>query len=106
MLSVATDTPHIKTALIVPPMIYGKGSGPGNQRSVQIPELVKAILQRQKGLQVGPGLSRWGNIHIQDLSRVLLRLVEKAVKGDQNDNIWGLNGIYLPAAGEMVGGLL
>ncbi|KAM0421357.1 hypothetical protein ACHAPT_010892 [Fusarium lateritium] len=101
MLSVATDTPQIKTALIVPPMIYGQGRGPGNQRSVQIPELAKATLQRQKGLQVGPGLSRWANIHVQDLSQVMLALIEKAVEGNEDDNIWGLNGIYLTAAGEM-----
>lgn len=102
MLSVAQSTPNVKTAVVPPPIIYGEGRGPGNQRSVQAPELAKVTLQRGKGLQVGLGLSRWGNVHVRDLSRLFLRLVEKAVERDEDDQVWGLNGIYLTGAGEMV----
>lgn len=104
MLSVAQSTPHVKTAVVPPPIIYGEGRGPGNRRSVQAPELAKVTLQRRKGLQVGPGLSRWGNVHVRDLSRLFLCLVEKAVEGDEDDRVWGSNGIYLTGAGEMVRG--
>ncbi|KAJ3542386.1 hypothetical protein NM208_g4124 [Fusarium decemcellulare] len=101
MLSVASDTPHVRTAVVIPPIIYGQGRGPVNKRSIQIPELAKATLQRRKGLQVGPGLSRWGNVHIQDLSQLILRLVEKAVRGVDDDKIWGANGIYFTGVGEL-----
>ncbi|KAI0543217.1 hypothetical protein GGR58DRAFT_451157 [Xylaria digitata] len=101
ILSVATDTPAIKTALILPPIIYGQGRGPVNQRSVQIPGLAKATLERRRGLQVSPGLSQWGNIHIQDLSQLLLRLVENAVEGNEDSNVWGQNGLYLTSSGEL-----
>lgn len=102
MLSVAQSTPNVKTAFVPPPIIYGEGRGPGNQRSVQVPELAKVTLQCWKGLQVGLGLSRWGNVHVGDLSRLFLRLVEKAVERDEDDQVWGLNGFYLTGAGEMV----
>ncbi|KAH6871638.1 hypothetical protein B0T10DRAFT_466576 [Thelonectria olida] len=101
LLSVANNTPHVKTALVLPPIIYGQGRGPVNQRSIQIPELAKLTLQRQRGVQVGPGQSRWGNVHILDLSQLFLRLVEKAVEGTEDPNIWGSNGLYLTGIGEI-----
>ncbi|PHH85144.1 hypothetical protein CDD83_838 [Cordyceps sp. RAO-2017] len=98
MLSVAAD---VKTAIVAPPIIYGPGRGPVNRRSIQIPELAKVTLQRKKGLQVGAGESRWGNIHIRDLSQLLLRLIEKAAEGVRDDNVWGSNGFYLAGVGEL-----
>ncbi|SCO04396.1 related to nucleoside-diphosphate-sugar epimerase [Fusarium fujikuroi] len=103
IFSVSEQTSNVKTALVVPPIIYGQGRGPGNQRSIQIPGLAKATLERKKGLQVGSGESRWGNIHVADLSRIFLRLVEKAVEGNQDENIWGANGLFFTGAGELVG---
>ncbi|RSL98264.1 hypothetical protein CEP52_010425 [Fusarium oligoseptatum] len=101
MLSVSSDTPHVKTAVVIPPIIYGQGRGPVNQRSIQIPELAKLTLQRGKGLQVGEGLSRWGNVHIQDLSQLIIRLVERAVAGVDDGNTWGPNGLYFTGVGEL-----
>ncbi|RBR26897.1 uncharacterized protein FIESC28_00323 [Fusarium coffeatum] len=101
IFSVNEQESPVKTALIIPPIIFGKGRGPGNQRSMQIPDLAKATLERQRGLRVGPGESRWGNIHIQDLSCLFLRLVEKAAEGDQDENIWGANGVFFTGVGEM-----
>lgn len=45
----------LRTAIVCPPCIYGKGRGPGNQRSIQMPDLAKCILQGKKGFQVGSG---------------------------------------------------
>lgn len=49
------DSSPVRTAIVCPPTIYGKGRGPGNQRSIQMPELAKCILQEKKGFQVGAG---------------------------------------------------
>lgn len=46
----AAENSSVKTALVVPPMIYGLGRGPVNQRSIQIPSLVNATLKRHRGL--------------------------------------------------------
>lgn len=45
----------LRTAIVCPPCIYGKGRGPGNQRSIQMPDLAKCILQEKRGFQVGSG---------------------------------------------------
>lgn len=103
ILSVAKDNSQINTALVFPPIIYGTGHGAVNQRSVQIPSLAKATLQRKKGLQVGKGLSRWGNVHIHDIGKLVLLLVERAVEGRAGDeNLWNLDGLYLTGLGDIV----
>ncbi|KAI9155668.1 aldehyde dehydrogenase [Paramyrothecium foliicola] len=102
ILRIAAEEPHINTALVIPPIIYGPGQGPSNQRSVQIPELAKATLQRRRGLQVGEGLSRWGNVHIHDLGDLFTLLVKAALDdGSKSDDIWNLNGFYLTSIGEL-----
>ncbi|CAH0057632.1 unnamed protein product [Clonostachys solani] len=101
MLDVATTAPHIKTAVVIPPMIYGPGRGPVNQRSVQLPDLARETLKRRRAFQVGPGESRWSSIHIRDLSQLIVRLVEKAVEGMKDGNLWGPRGLYFTGVGEL-----
>ncbi|KAK6067091.1 nucleoside-diphosphate-sugar epimerase [Seiridium cupressi] len=67
ILDLAAKNPGIQTALIFPPITYGQGQGPVNQRSVQVPTLARVTLTRGNGVQVGKGLHRWANVHIRDL---------------------------------------
>lgn len=82
-----------KTALIFPPIIYGKGNGPVNQRSIQLPELSRVAIQTRETVQVGKGESTWSNIHISDLANVFVGLVEKAVEGAAGA-MWNQDGLY------------
>lgn len=100
----AESTPQVKTALVFPPIVYGPGQGPVNQRSIQIPTLAKVTLQRGKGFQVGEGLNRWGEVHVQDLGRLFLALVERALSAvtADGDGVWNSDGLYLVNSGETV----
>ena len=105
MLSVAAasaQTPQLNTALVMPPLIYGEGQGPCNRRSSQVPDLARVTLQRRRGLRVGRGQSRWGNVHIRDLGALFVLLIEKAIEGGGGQEIWNLNGLYLASPGEAV----
>ncbi|RAL12670.1 uncharacterized protein BO97DRAFT_51955 [Aspergillus homomorphus CBS 101889] len=84
-----------RTALIFGPIIYGRGRGTGNRRSIQIPELARANLQRREGVQVGKGESTWSNVHVADLSNIFVKLVEKALGGAEGE-LWNENGLYFP----------
>ncbi|KAL3952127.1 hypothetical protein ACCO45_013844 [Purpureocillium lilacinum] len=96
MLSVAQDTPQVNTAILFPPIIFGTGHGPINQRSIQIPRLAKATLERKRGLVVGKGENRWGSVHIRDLGRLVLKLVESATEpGQYDEQLWNDNGLYM-----------
>lgn len=90
-----------KTAIIFPPIIYGKGNGPVNQRSIQIPNLCKIAIETRQTVQVNKGESTWSNIHVADLTRIFVKLVEKAVEG-ADDELWNQNGLYLVGNSEAI----
>lgn len=90
----------IRTALIAGPLIYGQGEGPGNQRSIQAPNIAKKTLQDGEGFRLGKGLNRWSNVHIKDLGELFVKLVKSALAG--NSQGWNEEGVYLPANGDMV----
>ncbi|KAI9825086.1 MAG: hypothetical protein M1832_001406 [Thelocarpon impressellum] len=105
-LVLAAGTEHgdkVRTAIVSPPMIYAPGRGPGNQRSYQLPELVRHTLERGKGFQIGAGKTYWNHVHVRDLSRLFLRLVEEAAKGG-GEATWGKDGYYFAESGELVWG--
>lgn len=97
------DSHKVKTAIVCPPTIFGPGRGPGNQRSHQIPELARSMLEQKKGLQVGNGENIGPNVHIHDLSDCYVKLVEAAVeKGGKAT--WGKEGYYFTENGEHIWG--
>ncbi|CAH0032944.1 unnamed protein product [Clonostachys rhizophaga] len=101
LLSVARDSPQVKTAIVYPPLVYGRGRGPINQRSIQLPELAKLTLERGRGVQIGSGLNRWGATHIGDISQLIVRLVEMAVARVDDGRLWGSHGLYLAGVTEL-----
>jgi nucleoside-diphosphate-sugar epimerase len=98
----------IKTAIVAPPAISGKGRGPGNQRSIQWYGLAKASLERGKAFYVGEGKNLWNWVHVHDLSRLYLILMENAmegVAGHQGEKAtWGKEGYYFAETGLFVWG--
>lgn len=93
----------MKPAIVCPPTIYGRGRGPGNQRSHQLPELSRCTLQKGHGIQVGAGKAYWTNVHVHDLSDVYVSLVEAAAAGGGKAS-WGNEGYYFTENGEHVWG--
>jgi hypothetical protein len=49
----------VPTAIICPPMIHGVGTGPCKKRSIQIPILIEAIVERGRAFTVGQGNNKW-----------------------------------------------
>lgn len=99
----AAASSKVKVAIVCASCIYGRGRGCGNQRSIQLPNLAEYTLQHGKAFQIGRGLSRWPNVHIQDLSDIFLRIVENALDGG-GVATWGRNGYYFAESGEHVWG--
>ncbi|GKZ36082.1 hypothetical protein AbraIFM66950_006989 [Aspergillus brasiliensis] len=97
ILSLPPAANRPKTALIFPPIIYGRGRGPVNQRSIQVPELARVTMQRRGGVRVGKGAATWSNVHISDVSTIFVKLVEKALR-DEDGELWNENGLYFPGS--------
>lgn len=93
----------IKTAIVCPPAIFGRGRGPDNQRSVQVYRVAEAFLKYKKAFTVGKGKNVWNQVHIQDLSKLYLLLGEAAVNGGP-PAIWDDHGYYFAESGFFVWG--
>lgn len=75
----ANASPAIRTAIVAPPTIYGPGRGPANTRSQQVYALAKFLLQEGFAPIIGTGTTEWDNIHVHDVSALLLALVDAAL---------------------------
>lgn len=84
----------VHTAIVCPPTIFGPTRGSGNTRSIQVPMLTKAILERHKGFVVNEGANIWNAVHVQDLSEVFLALVTAALSPDGGKATWDEKGYY------------
>ncbi|KAL4899101.1 hypothetical protein BDW74DRAFT_164093 [Aspergillus multicolor] len=105
--SLASRNPRARTAIVYGPLIYGRGRGPINQRSIQIPHLCQASLQAGYGLHVGRGLNTWNTVHVADLTALIVRLACEALKAEaeaKNSQLWNENGIYFAESGEITFG--
>ncbi|KAL2869579.1 uncharacterized protein BJX67DRAFT_333211 [Aspergillus lucknowensis] len=98
----------VKTAIVCPPTIYGRGRGPVSLRGRQVYELSSFILKEKYTPVIGKGLARWNNVHVYDLSRLFECLVRAGVDPTRRDDteIWGAKGYFLAENGEHVWGEL
>ncbi|KAL8912221.1 MAG: hypothetical protein Q9171_002735 [Xanthocarpia ochracea] len=97
----ASGSSNVKSAIVCPPTIYGRGRGPSSQRSLQLPELSRCTLEKGHGIQVGAGEAYWTNVHVHDLSDVYIALVEAAAAGGGKAS-WGDKGYYFTENGEHI----
>jgi nucleoside-diphosphate-sugar epimerase len=70
----------IRSVVICPSMIYGKGRGL-QPDSDQLPKLIALSKQVGAGVYFGKGLNRYSNVHIDDLAELYLLALEKAPGG-------------------------
>ncbi len=70
----------IRTIVIAPSMIYGRGRGL-HKESEQLPQLIAFSRQVGAAAYFGKGLNRYSNVHIADLADLYLLAIEKAPSG-------------------------
>lgn len=76
----AASSRGIRTVVICPTLVYGRGQGL-NPNSIQIPFLVEQAKIQGVVRLVGQGLNRWSTVHIEDLAGLYALAVEKATPG-------------------------
>lgn len=96
--------PHVHTAIVCPPCIYGEGTGPGNRNSAQVPLLIQRTLKRGKGFTVAGGNNQWNNVHVLDLAQVFLKLTEAAAERAGSGADWDQDGYYFTENGAQLWG--
>jgi nucleoside-diphosphate-sugar epimerase len=93
---------RIKTAIICPPFIYGTGTGPIRNRSVQLPELALASLSYGKSFTVNDGQNVWHHVHVSDLADAYVLLIEDALSDGPDSMTWGPEAYYFVEGGQHV----
>ncbi|KAF5577109.1 nucleoside diphosphate sugar epimerase [Fusarium pseudoanthophilum] len=99
----AKDPSAVKVAIVCPPTIYGTGRGPANQRSRQIPGLTETTLEKGFGPIIGAGETEWDNVHVHDLSNLLVLLSDRAASSEKQSDeqeIWGPKGYFFAENGK------
>jgi len=70
----------IRSIVIVPTMVYGKGLGI-KKDSIQLPALISFSKEKGFGTYFGKGENIWSNVHIEDLADLYVLALEKAKVG-------------------------
>eukprot|EP01119_Soliformovum_irregulare_P000572 TRINITY_DN103_c0_g1_i1.p1 TRINITY_DN103_c0_g1~~TRINITY_DN103_c0_g1_i1.p1 ORF type:complete len:338 (-),score=78.81 TRINITY_DN103_c0_g1_i1:51-1064(-) len=98
---IEASSDQIDNIIVVPPAIWGKGSGLGNRESIQLPGIIKAAIQLKKVHRIGRGLNRWHQIHVEDLAELYRLLLDGALH--QRVPV-GKQGYYLAENGDFAWG--
>jgi nucleoside-diphosphate-sugar epimerase len=78
----STQHGHVlKTAIVCPPDIYGRGYGPVKTDSVYFPVFVEEIRKLGYAFYCNEGANVRGWVHIDDLMDVYVKLIEAAAAG-------------------------
>ncbi|KAF4536897.1 Nad dependent epimerase dehydratase family protein [Lasiodiplodia theobromae] len=89
----------VKTLVVMPPTIYGRGTGLFNRQSVQVPAYVKAALARGRPVVMGEGKGAWDHVHVEDLAELYELLVVEVLERSGAHLPTGKNGIIFSANG-------
>lgn len=96
----------VRTAVTSPPLIYGPGRGPGNDRSMQVYDLAKYTITHGYAPVVGTGKTEWHEVHVHDLSDFFVSLVEAALDPEKarDPEFFGERAYFFAESGPLVWG--
>ena len=91
----------VKTYLIMPPTIYGRGTGYFNRISQQIPIMIRAALKSEKKevILIGDGKGVADHVHVEDLAMLYEVILGRILAGRENELRSGETGIYFAENG-------
>ncbi|KAG1866949.1 NAD(P)-binding protein [Suillus tomentosus] len=101
----ADEKGYVRTYIVLPSTIYGIANtslvklGIQNPYSKQIPNLIKASIDRKQGGVVGKGLNLWPNVHISDTATLYITIFDAAIRGPGEAG-HGREGFYFGENGE------
>ena len=70
----------VRSIVIAPSLIYGRGRGV-KADSIQVPWLIQVAKKFNVARYIGPGENRWANVHIDDMTALYVLAIEKAPAG-------------------------
>ncbi|CAG9988711.1 unnamed protein product [Clonostachys byssicola] len=93
----AGEESGIRTYIMMPPCIIGRGTGPYRQQSHQVPMLVRNAIRQGQSEFVGDGSYTVGHVDVQDLADLFELLLWRLLAGESLP--YGRRGIYFSNTG-------
>jgi nucleoside-diphosphate-sugar epimerase len=93
----AADEAGIRAYILMPPDVYGVGSGLFNTLSSQIPDLVRSAISHGAPAFVENGTGQVGHVHVRDLAALYGVLLGNILEGINVPSGW--KGIYFCSTG-------
>lgn len=93
----ASEAASIRAYIIMPPPVYGRGSGHFKKSSQQIPLLIENALKAGRAEYIAPGTSSLGHVHVADLARLIEVVLVRAIQDPQLP--YGRDGYFFAATG-------
>ncbi|KAJ3943977.1 uncharacterized protein N0V96_005497 [Colletotrichum fioriniae] len=87
----------VKAYIMMPPTVYGRGTGLFNQGSMQIPTIIRGAIKAGVPEYVGEGTARLGHVHVTDLALLYELILSKVLSGKTIPS--GRRGIYFSNTG-------
>ncbi|PYH83053.1 NAD dependent epimerase/dehydratase [Aspergillus uvarum CBS 121591] len=87
----------VKAYVVMPPLVYGRGSGWFKNQSHQIPALIRNAIASGYAEHVDTGEAKLGHVHVEDLARLYVTLVARILSGEEIP--FGRNGYYFANTG-------
>lgn len=78
----------LKAAVVCPPIIHGRGTGPGRTDSIYYSSLYSASVETGATFYTGSGSNVYSRVHVEDVAQVFLKLIESAATGGEGTD-WG-----------------
>lgn len=106
MIVQGANSDRLSAAVVAPPLIYGPGRGPVNDRSIQVYDMAKYTLTHGYAPVIGTGKTEWNEVHVHDLSEVFLALVEAALDPEKarDPRFFGDHAYFFAENGTLVWG--
>ncbi|KAF9871996.1 NAD dependent epimerase/dehydratase [Colletotrichum karsti] len=87
----------VKSYIMMPPTIYGRGTGFFNQGSMQIPSIIRGAIQLGYSPYINDGSCSLGHVHVTDLALLYELVLSKILAGEDIPS--GRRGIYFSNTG-------
>ncbi|KAH7143668.1 hypothetical protein EDB81DRAFT_501355 [Dactylonectria macrodidyma] len=93
----ASERQDVSAYILLPPDVYGQGTGFFNQHTMQLFDLVKSALNEGRAEYVDGGLGGAGHVHIEDLAALYDVLLARILAG--GDVPVGRDGLFFTETG-------
>ncbi len=91
------DLYNVRTNIVMPPTVYGRGEGAFKRESHQIPTLIRNAIESGRAEYLESDAKQIGNVHVADLASLYVLILAAVLRGDDVPN--GRNGYYFANTG-------